>query len=64
MANEEKIGFHKGSLSTLIKEREELSRLLQIVNTLMQAHLKALKELGIDLEKELKNKKSLDEKIA
>jgi biotin operon repressor len=63
MANEEQIGFHKGSLTTLIKEREELARLLQIVNTLMQAHVKALKDLGIDIEKELKKKSSLDEKI-
>jgi len=63
MANEEQIGFHKGSIATLVKEREELARLLQIVNSLLQAHVKALKDLGIDLEKELKNKKSLDEKI-
>ncbi len=64
MANEEQIGFHKGSIATLVKEKEELSRLLQIVNSLIQAHVKSLKDLGIDLEKELKNKKSLDEKIA
>lgn len=64
MTNEEQIGFHKGSLTTLVKEREELSRLLQIVNSLIQAHVKELKDLGIDLEKELKDKKSLDEKIA
>ena len=64
MANEEQIGFHKGSIATLVKEREELARLLQIVNSLIQAHVKALKGLGIDLEKEQKNKKSLDEKIA
>jgi hypothetical protein len=64
MANEEQIGFHKGSIATLVKEREELARLLQIVNNLLQAHVKALKDLGIDLEKEIKNKKSLDEKIA
>ena len=64
MAKEEQIGFHKGSIATLVKEREELSRLLQIVNSLLQAHVKALKDLGIDLEKELKSKKSLDEKIA
>ena len=65
MANEEQIGFHKGSLATLVKEREELARILQIVNSLIQAHIKALKDLGIDLEKEAKKKqKSLDEKIA
>ncbi|MEK6907241.1 MAG: hypothetical protein AABW45_01820 [Nanoarchaeota archaeon] len=65
MENEEQIGFHKGSLATLVKEREELARILQIVNSLIQAHVKALKDLGVDLEKEAKKKqKSLDEKIA
>ncbi|MEK6835280.1 MAG: hypothetical protein AABX61_03395 [Nanoarchaeota archaeon] len=64
MTNEEQIGFHKGSLTTLIKEKQELERLLQIVNALTQAHIKALKDLGIDLGKELKKQKSLDEKIA
>ena len=54
MAKEEQIGFHKGALSTLAKEREELGRLLQIVEQLMQMHIKALKELGVDLEKAAK----------
>ncbi|MBU2639854.1 MAG: hypothetical protein KKG75_04085 [Nanoarchaeota archaeon] len=73
MANEEQIGFHKGSLATLAKEREELIRLINITQQLMQAHIKALKELGIDLEAEAKkaqeaakkeSKKKLDEKVA
>jgi hypothetical protein len=51
MSKEEQIGYHKGSLSTLAKERQELGRLLQIVEQLMQMHVKALKELGVDLEK-------------
>ena len=51
MEKEETIGFHKGSLSTLIKEREELSRILSIVDQLIQAHQKALSELGVDLGK-------------
>jgi len=50
MGKEEQIGFHKGSLSTLAKEREEMLRILQIVEQLMQMHIKALKELGVDLE--------------
>lgn len=54
MANEEQIGFHKGALTTLAKERQELSRILQIVEQLMQAHLKALKDMGVDLETEAK----------
>ena len=50
----EKIGFHKGSLATLTKEREELMRILQIVEQLMQMHIKELKDLGVDLVAEAK----------
>ena len=50
VSKEEQIGFHKGSLSTLAKEREEMIRILQIVEQLMQMHVKALKDLGVDLE--------------
>ena len=49
---EEQIGFHKGSLATLAKERQELARILQIVEQLMQMHISALKDLGVDLQKE------------
>ncbi len=51
-SKEEQVGFHKGSLSTLAKERQELARILAIVEQLMQMHVAALKELGVDLEKE------------
>lgn len=54
MANEEQIGFHKGSLATLAKEREELVKMIQVVEQIMQAHVKALKDLGVDLEAEAK----------
>lgn len=63
MANEEQAGFHKGALTTLAKERQELVRLLQIVEQLMQAHLKALKDMGIDLEAEAKKAKPLEEAV-
>ncbi|MFH1072794.1 MAG: hypothetical protein V1743_05175 [Nanoarchaeota archaeon] len=49
---EEQTGFHKGALSTLAKERQEMLKILQIVEQLMQMHISALKELGVDLEKE------------
>lgn len=52
MSKEEQIGFHKGSLSTLAKERQELVRIVQIVEQLMQMHIAALKEQGVDLEKD------------
>ncbi|NOZ81440.1 MAG: hypothetical protein GXP63_07285 [DPANN group archaeon] len=51
---DEQVGFHKGSLSVLIKERQEMMKILQVVEQLMQVHITALKELGIDLEKEAK----------
>jgi len=67
---DEQIGFHKGSLATLAKEREEFIKLLSIIEQLMQAHIEALKKLGVDLEKEAKKiqkemeKKGLDNKLA
>lgn len=57
MANEEKIGFHKGCLTTLAKEREELVKLVNITEQLIGLHVKALKDLGIDLEKEAQKTK-------
>ncbi|MEK6867187.1 MAG: hypothetical protein AABX98_00045 [Nanoarchaeota archaeon] len=55
MSRDEQVGFHKGSLSTLAKEREEMIKILGIVEQLMQMHIKALKELGIDLEAQAKS---------
>jgi hypothetical protein len=51
---DEQVGFHKGALTTLAKEREEMMRILQIVEQLMQMHIKGLKDLGVDLEKAAK----------
>jgi hypothetical protein len=50
-SKDEQVGFHKGALSTLAKEREEMLKILSIVEQLMQMHVAALKELGVDLEK-------------
>ena len=55
--SEEQVGFHKGALTTLAKEREEMMRILQIVEQLMQMHIKSLKDLGVDLEKAAKDMK-------
>lgn len=55
-SKDEQIGFHKGSLSTLAKERQELLRILGIVEQLMQMHAKGLQDLGVDLSKELPKK--------
>ncbi len=52
MPKDEQVGFHKGSLTVLAKERQEFQRLLGIVEQLMQMHLSELKRLGVDLSKE------------
>jgi hypothetical protein len=52
----EQIGFHKGALTTLTKEREELLRILNIVEQLMKMHVNSLTELGGDLTKQDKKK--------
>jgi len=54
MSKEELIGFHKGSLNTLGNERNELAKMVGVVDQLIQVHVKALKELGVDLEAEAK----------
>ena len=51
MSKEERIGYHQGALECLIKERQELVRLVQIVEQLIQMHIAGLKEMGIDLTK-------------
>jgi predicted mannosyl-3-phosphoglycerate phosphatase (HAD superfamily) len=50
VSKDEQIGFHKGALSTLAKEREEMAKIINVVEQLMQMHIKALKDLGVDLE--------------
>ncbi len=60
MTNEQ-IGFHKGAITTLANEKKELLRLMQIVDSLIHMHVKSLKDLGIDITKDVK--KGLDERI-
>ena len=60
-SKDEQVGFHKGALSTLSKERQELARILQIVEQLMQMHVAALNELGVDLQKEVEQMKGQPE---
>ncbi len=55
VSKDEQIGFHKGALSTLAKEREEMMKILNIVEQLMQMHVKGLKDLGVDLEQMAKD---------
>lgn len=44
------IGFHQGALNTLINERNELIRIIQQVEVVMQAHMKRLEELGVKIK--------------
>jgi len=50
--SKEKVAFHKGALATLISERRVLVRMLTSVNSLMMAHIQALREQGVDLKRE------------
>ena len=50
MSKEEEIGFHKGSINTLLGERNELVKMLQNVEMIMQQHIKRLQELGVDIQ--------------
>ena len=64
VSKEEQVGFHKGALATLLKERQELARMLTIVDQLIQAHAKALEQLGVkpaEEEKEEKKRDSFDQ---
>lgn len=68
ISKDEQIGFHKGALSTLAKERQEMMKLVGIVEQLMQMHVKALQELGVDLQKlaeeaEKDNKKPIEDLV-
>ncbi len=62
MSKEEQIGFHKGALSTLAKERQEMLRIVTIVEQLMQMHIGELKKLGVDLDKMAKEQQKGDNK--
>jgi hypothetical protein len=57
MSKEEQIGFHKGSINTLVAERNELVRLVNVTESLLQAHVKELEKLGIKLSTEEPQKK-------
>jgi hypothetical protein len=46
VSKDEQVGFHKGSISVLSKERAELLKIVSVVEQLIQMHLKALSELG------------------
>lgn len=50
MPKPQEIGFHQGALNTLVFERNELVKMIQNVEKVMQAHMKRLEELGVKIE--------------
>ncbi|MDP3881270.1 MAG: hypothetical protein Q8Q31_00115 [Nanoarchaeota archaeon] len=49
VSKEELIGYHKGSINTLISERNELLKIVQITEQLIRAHVKELETLGVNI---------------
>jgi hypothetical protein len=49
MAHDEEIGFHKGAVTTLLKERQEFVRMIGIIDALLKAHSEALQKLGVGI---------------
>jgi len=47
MSKEMEIGFHNGALTTLNKERGEIVKMAQNIDSLMKMHVQRLKELGV-----------------
>lgn len=47
---EQEIPYHKGAVNTLIKEREGLMQMQQVVEATLNGHLKRLKELGVSFD--------------
>jgi argininosuccinate synthase len=43
------IGFHQGTLNTLVNERNELVKMIQQIEQIMRAHMKRLEELGVKI---------------
>jgi len=54
-SKDEQIGYHKGALESLMKERQELYRLITIVDQLIKLHFSALQKLGVKLTKDEDN---------
>jgi len=50
MPKEQEIAFHQGALNTLVKEREGLVQMVQVVEATIQGHMKRMEELGIKFE--------------
>ena len=50
MPKEVEIGFHQGSLNTLLNERNEMIKVIQQIEAVMQGHIKRLEALGVKIK--------------
>ncbi len=50
MSKDMELGFHQGALNTLVNERNELIKIIQNIEAVMQAHIKRLEELGVKIK--------------
>ena len=57
MSKEEQIGFHKGSINTLLAERNELIKMAGVTEQLIGAHAAELEKLGVKLQTSSDNPK-------
>jgi hypothetical protein len=49
MPREMEIGFHQGALNTLLNERNEMIKIVQQIERVMQAHIKRLEDMGVKI---------------
>jgi hypothetical protein len=56
MPKEMEIGFHQGALNTLLNERNEMIRIVQQIEAVMQAHIKRLEEMGVKIRTNVEKK--------
>jgi len=54
MSKDEQIGYHKGAIQTLVNERNELVRIANVTESLINAHLEELRKLGVNIQPEKK----------
>ena len=50
MSKDEQIGFHKGSIQTLVNERNEMIKIVQVTESLIKAHIEELKKPGVEIK--------------
>lgn len=50
MPKEMEIGFHQGSINSLLNERNSLVNMIHQIENIIQAHIKRLEELGVKIK--------------